>query len=73
MALKVLLHAFRALGLCNVIFRTLAASIQNIIKPEIRMQSENAITIVDVMASMCIMYKLYVCYLEHRRWTYVEV
>ena len=29
------------------------------------MQSENAITIVHAMASMCIMYKLYVRYLEH--------
>ena len=37
------------------------------------MQSKNTITIVHVMSGMCGMYKLYVCYLEHRRWTHVEV
>ena len=33
-------------------------------KPEVRMQSKNTITIVHVMAGMCGMYILYVCYLE---------
>ena len=37
------------------------------------MQYKNAITIVHVMAGMCGMYKLYVCYLEHRCWTCGEV
>ena len=37
------------------------------------MQSKNAIAIVHAMADMCGVYKLYVCYLEHRRWTCVEV
>ena len=37
------------------------------------MQSENAITIVHTMAGMCGIHKLYVCYLEHRRWVCVEV
>ena len=37
------------------------------------MQSKNDIAIVHVMAGMRGMYKLYVCYLEHRRWTCVEV
>ena len=37
------------------------------------MQFQNAITIVHVMAGMRGMYKLYVCYLEHGRWTCGEV
>ena len=37
------------------------------------MQSKNAIIIVHVMADMHSMYKFYVCYLEHRRWTCIEV
>ena len=37
------------------------------------MQSKYDVTIVHVMAGMCDMYKLYVCYLEHRRWTCVDV
>ena len=37
------------------------------------MQSKNVIAIVRAMAGVCGMYKLYVCYLEHRRWTCVEV
>ena len=37
------------------------------------MQSKNAIVIAQTMAGMCGMYKLYVCYLEHRCWTCIEV
>ena len=37
------------------------------------MQYKNAIAIVQAMAGMCGMHKLYVRYLEHRRWTHVEV
>ena len=37
------------------------------------MHSKNAIAIVHVMADMRGMHKLYVCYLEHRRWICVEV
>ena len=37
------------------------------------MQSKNTIAIVHVMVSMCGMYKLYVCYLEHICWTCVEI
>ena len=37
------------------------------------MQTINTITIVHVMASMCGIHKLDVCYLEHRRWMCVEV
>ena len=37
------------------------------------MQSKNAIAIVHMMAGMGSMYKLYVCYLEHSRWTHFEV
>ena len=36
------------------------------------MQSKNAIPIVHMMAGMYGMYKLYVCYLEHRRWTMLK-
>ena len=42
-------------------------------KPEVRMQSKNAVTIVHTMVSMCGMHKLYVCYLEHRYRTHVGV
>ena len=35
------------------------------------MQSKHSITIVHIMAGMCGMYKLYVHYLEHRRWAHV--
>ena len=37
------------------------------------MQSKNTMAIVHVVAGMCGMYKLYVCYLEDRRWTCIEV
>ena len=73
LVLKVLSHGLRVRGPCNVIFLILAASIQNIIKPEVRMQSKNTIAIEHVMAGMLGIYKLYVCYLEHRCWMQVEV
>ena len=37
------------------------------------MQSKNVIAIVLAMIGMRGMYKLYVCYLEHRLWMCVEV
>ena len=37
------------------------------------MQTKDAIPIVHVMAGMCGIYNLYVRYLEHRRWTCVEI
>ena len=37
------------------------------------MQSKNAITIVHMIAGMLGMHKLYVCYLDNRRWACVEV
>ena len=36
------------------------------------MQFKNVIAIVHVMVVMHSIYILYVCYLEHRRWTHVE-
>ena len=53
----------------NIVFKVLHYKF----KPEVRMQFKNTITIVHVMAGMCGIHKLYVCYLEHRRWTHVEV